>query len=183
MAPLRAMMSSGAINSAPQAHPWARVARLAEWAMQEMSVVLALCAVGAAIWYMRRRDAGAGRVRGWLLLYDAVGGWRVLAASYGDSGIVADGVTYPASLPAIRVGRELVWIARCDAAALIEHQALERAREAAALASLWKGGGQWIDFLRIVGVVLPVAFAYFTWAQVSALQSLVAQILALVGER
>jgi hypothetical protein len=149
--------------------------------MQEMSVVLALCAVGAAIWYMRRRDAGAGRVRGWLLLYDAVGGWRVLAASYGDSGIVADGVTYPASLPAIRVGRELVWIARCDAAALIEHRALERAREAAALASLWKGGGQWIDFLRIAGVVLPAAFAYFTWAQVASLQSLVAQILALMG--
>jgi len=151
--------------------------------MQEMSVALALCAVGAAIWYMRRREAGAGRVRGWLLLYDAVGGWRVLLAAYGDAGIVADGVTYPASLPALRVGRELVWIARCDAAALIEHQALERAREAAALASLWKGGGQWIDFLRIVGVVLPAAFAYFTWAQVSALQGLVAQILTLVGER
>jgi hypothetical protein len=122
-------------------------------------------------------------VHGWLVLYDDLGGWRVLPASYGDSGIVADGVTYPASLPSVRVGRELVWIARCDAAALIDHQALERAREAAALASLWRGGGQWIDFLRVAGVVLPAAFAYFTWAQVSALQSLVAQILALVGER
>ena len=151
--------------------------------MQEMSVALALCAVGAAIWYMRRREAGAGRVRGWLLLYDAVGGWRVLPAAYGDSGIVADGVTYPASLPAVRVDRTLIWIARCDAAALIEHQALERARESAALSSLWRGGGQWIDLLRVLGVVLPVAFAYFTWAQVSALQSLVAQILVLVGER
>jgi hypothetical protein len=151
--------------------------------MQEMSVALALCAVGAAIWYMRRREAGAGRVRGWLLLYDDVGGWRVLAASYGDAGIVADGVTYPASLPALRAGRELIWIARCDAAALVEHQALERARESAALASLWRGGGQWIDFLRVAGVVLPAAFAYFTWAQVASLQSLVAQILALVGER
>jgi len=151
--------------------------------MQEMSVALALCAVGAAIWYMRRREAGAGRVRGWLLLYDAVGGWRVLPAAYGDSGIVADGVTYPASLPAVRVDRTLIWIARCDAAALIEHQALERAREAAALASLWRGGGQWIDLLRVLGVVLPAAFAYFTWAQVAGLQALVAQILALVGER
>jgi hypothetical protein len=151
--------------------------------MQEISIALAICAVGAAVWYMRRRDAGAGRVRGWLLLYDAVGGWRVLPAVYGDSGVVADGVTYPASLPAVRAGRELIWIARCESAALIEHQALERAREAAALASLWKGGGQWLDFLRIVGVVLPAAFAYATWAQVSALQSLVAQILALVGER
>ena len=150
--------------------------------MQEISIALALCAVGAAIWYMRRREA-SGRVHGWLVLYDDLGGWRALPAVYGDSGIVADGVTYPASLPAIRVGRELVWIARCDAAALIEHQALERAREAAALASLWKGGGQWIDFLRIVGVVLPVAFAYFTWAQVSALQALVAQILVLVGDK
>ena len=151
--------------------------------MQEISVALAICAVAAAVWYMRRREAGAGRVRGWLLLYDAVGGWRVLAASYGDAGIVADGVTYPASLPALRAGRELVWIARCDAAALIEHQALERAREAAALASLWRGGGQWIDFLRVAGVVLPAAFAYATWAQVASLQSLVAQILSLVGER
>ena len=151
--------------------------------MQEMSVALALCAVGAAVWYMRRREAGAGRVRGWLLLYDAVGGWRVLPASYGDAGVVADGVTYPASLPSVRAGRELIWIARCDAAALIEHCALERARESAALASLWRGGGQWIDFLRIVGVVLPVAFAYFTWAQVASLQALVAQILTLVGER
>jgi len=150
--------------------------------VQEISVALALCAVGAAIWYMRRREA-SGRVRGWLLLYDAVGGWRVLPASYGDSGVVADGVTYPASLPALRAGRELIWIARCDAAALIEHQALERAREAAALASLWRGGGQWIDFLRVAGVVLPAAFAYFTWAQVSALQGLVAQILALVGDK
>jgi len=150
--------------------------------MQEMSVALALCAVGAAIWYMRRREA-SGRVRGWLLLYDDLGGWRVLPATYGDAGVVADGVTYPASLPTVRVGGALVWIARCDSAALIEHQALERAREAAALASLWKGGGQWIDFLRIAGVVLPVAFAYFTWAQVASLQSLVAQILALVGER
>jgi hypothetical protein len=150
--------------------------------MQEMSVALALCAVGAAIWYMRRREAGAGRVRGWLLLYDAVGGWRVLPAAYGDSGIVADGVTYPASLPAVRVDRTLIWIARCDAAALIEHQALERARESAALASLWRGGGQWIDLLRVLGVVLPAAFAYFTWAQVSALQSLVAQILVLVDK-
>jgi hypothetical protein len=149
--------------------------------MQEISVALALCAVGAAVWYMRRRDAGAGRVRGWLLLYDAVGGWRVLSASYGDSGIVADGVTYPASLPAIRVGRELVWIARCDAAALIEHCALERARESAALASLWRGGGQWLDLLRVLGVVLPAVFAYATWAQVASLQALVAQILALVG--
>jgi hypothetical protein len=151
--------------------------------MQEIGVALAICAVGAAVWYMRRRDAGAGRVRGWLLLHDDLGGWRVLAASYGDAGIVADGVTYPASLPAVRAGRELIWIARCDAAALIEHQALERAREAAALASLWKGGGQWIDLLRVLGVVLPAAFAYFTWAQVSALQALVAQILVLVGDK
>jgi len=150
--------------------------------LQEISIALAICAVGAAIWYMRRREA-SGRVHGWLVLYDDLGGWRVLPAVYGDSGIVADGVTYPASLPALRAGRELVWIARCDAAALIEHQALERARESAALASLWRGGGQWIDFLRIVGVVLPAVFAYATWAQVSALQSLVAQILALVGER
>jgi hypothetical protein len=151
--------------------------------MQEISIALALCAVGAAVWYMRRRDAGAGRVRGWLLLYDDVGGWRVLPAVYGDSGVVADGVTYPASLPAVRVDRTLVWIARCDAAALIEHQALERARESAALAGLWRGGGQWLDLMRVLGVVLPAVFAYFTWAQVSALQSLVAQILALVGER
>ena len=150
--------------------------------MQEISIALALCAVGAAVWYMRRREA-SGRVRGWLLLYDDLGGWRALPAVYGDSGIVADGVTYPASLPALRVGRELVWVARCESAALIDHQALERAREAAALASLWRGGGQWLDFLRIVGVVLPAAFAYFTWSQVAALQSLVAQILALVGER
>ena len=150
--------------------------------MQEISVALALCAVGAAVWYMRRREA-SGRVRGWLLLYDDVGGWRALPAVYGDAGVVADGVTYPASLPALRIGRELVWVARCDSAALIDHQALERARESAALASLWRGGGQWIDFLRIAGVVLPAAFAYFTWAQVSALQGLVAQILALVGER
>jgi len=151
--------------------------------MQTISIALAVCACAAAIWYMRRRDAGAGRVTGWLLLYDDVGGWRVLPASYGDSGIVADGVTYPASLPALRAGRELIWIARCESAALIEHQALERAREAAALASLWRGGGQWIDFLRVLGVVLPAAFAYFTWAQVAGLQALVAQILALVGER
>jgi len=151
--------------------------------VQEISIALAICAVGAAVWYMRRREAGAGRVTGWLLLYDDLGGWRVLPASYGDAGVVADGVTYPASLPALRVGRELVWIARCDAAALIEHRALERARESAALASLWRGGGQWIDFLRVAGVVLPAAFAYFTWAQVSALQGLVAQILALVGDK
>jgi hypothetical protein len=151
--------------------------------MQEMSIVLALCAVGAAVWYMRRREAGAGRVRGWLLLYDDLGGWRVLPAVYGDSGIVADGVTYPASLPAVRVDRTLVWIARCDAAALIEHQALERARESAALASLWRGGGQWLDLLRVMGVVLPAVFAYFTWAQVSSLQALVAQILVLVGDK
>jgi hypothetical protein len=151
--------------------------------MQTISIALAVCACAAAIWYMRRRDAGAGRVRGWLLLYDDVGGWRVLAASYGDAGIVADGVTYPASLPALRAGRELVWIARCDAAALIEHQALERARESAALSSLWRGGGQWIDLLRVMGVLLPAVFAYFTWAQVAGLQALVAQILALVGER
>jgi len=151
--------------------------------VQEISVALALCAAGAAVWYMRRREAGAGRVRGWLLLYDDVGGWRVLPASYGDAGIVADGVTYPASLPALRAGRELVWIARCDAAALIEHQALERAREAAALASLWRGGGQWLDLLRVLGAALPAVFAYFTWAQVSSLQALVAQILVLVGDK
>jgi len=150
--------------------------------VQEISIALALCAVGAAVWYMRRREA-SGRVRGWLLLHDDLGGWRVLQAAYGDAGIVADGVTYPASLPAVRVDRTLVWIARCDAAALIEHQALERARESAALASLWRGGGQWLDLLRVAGVVLPAVFAYFTWAQVSALQSLVAQILALLGER
>jgi len=149
--------------------------------VQEISVALALCAVGAAVWYMRRREAGVGRVRGWLLLYDDVGGWRALTAVYGDAGIVVDGVTYPASLPALRIGRELVWIARCESAALIEHQALERAREAAALASLWRGGGQWIDLLRVLGVVLPAVFAYFTWAQVSALQALVAQILSLMG--
>jgi len=151
--------------------------------MQEMSIALALCAVAAAVWYMRRRDAGSARVRGWLLLYDDLGGWRALPAAYSDSGVVADGVTYPASLPVFRVDRTLIWIARCDAAALIDHQALERARESAALASLWRGGGQWIDFLRVAGVVLPAAFAYFTWAQVSALQALVAQILTLVGER
>ena len=151
--------------------------------MQTISIALAVCACAAAIWYMRRRDAGAGRVTGWLLLYDDLGGWRALSAVYGDSGIVADGVTYPASLPVLRVDRTLIWIARCDAAALIDHQALERARESAALASLWRGGGQWIDFLRVAGVVLPAAFAYFTWAQVSALQALVAQILTLVGER
>ena len=150
--------------------------------MQEISIALALCAVGAAVWYMRRREA-SGCVRGWLLLYDDVGGWRVLPAVYGDSGIVADGVTYPAALPALHVGRELIWIARCESAALIEHQALERARESAALASLWRGGGQWIDFLRVAGVVLPAAFAYFTWAQVAGLQALVAQILALVGDK
>jgi len=150
--------------------------------VQEISIALALCAFAAAVWYMRRREA-SGRVRGWLLLYDDVGGWRVLPAVYGDSGVVADGVTYPSSLPSVRAGRELIWIARCDAAALIEHQALERAREAAALASLWRGGGQWIDFLRVAGVVLPAAFAYFTWSQVAALQALVAQILALVGDK
>jgi len=151
--------------------------------VQEISIALALCAVAAAVWYMRRRDVGAGRVRGWLLVYDDLGGWRALPAVYADSGVVADGVTYPASLPALRAGRELVWIARCESAPLIEHQALERAREAAALASLWRGGGQWIDFLRVAGVVLPAAFAYFTWSQVAALQALVAQILALVGDK
>jgi len=150
--------------------------------VQEISIALALCAVGAAVWYMRRREA-SGRVRGWLLLYDDVGGWRVLPAVYGDSGVVADGVTYPASLPVVRAGRELLWIARCESAALIEHQALERAREAAALASLWRGGGQWLDLLRVLGVVLPAVFAYFTWSQVAALQALVAQILALVGDK
>ena len=150
--------------------------------MQEISIALALCAVGAAVWYMRRREV-SGRVHGWLLVYDDLGGWRVLPAAYGDAGIVADGVTYPASLPALRAGRELIWIARCESAALIEHQALERARESAALASLWRGGGQWIDLLRVLGVVLPAVFAYFTWAQVSALQGLVAQILALVGDK
>jgi hypothetical protein len=150
--------------------------------VQEISIALALCAVGAAVWYMRRREA-SGRVRGWLLLYDDLGGWRVLPATYGDAGVVADGVTYPASLPVVRVDRTLVWIARCDAAALIEHQALERARESAALASLWRGGGQWLDLLRVLGVVLPAAFAYFTWAQVAGLQVLVARVLALVGER
>jgi len=150
--------------------------------VQVVSIALALCAVAAALWYMRRREAGAGRLRGWLLLWDELGGWRALSATYGDSGIVADGVTYPASLPVVRVGRDLVWIARCDSAALVEHQALERARESAALASLWRGGGQWLDFLRVAGVVLPAVFAYFTWAQVGALQALVAQILALVGE-
>jgi len=150
--------------------------------VQEISIALALCAVGAAVWYVRRREA-SGRVRGWLLLYDVVGGWRALPAVYGDSGIVADGVTYPASLPALRIGRELVWVARCESAALIDHQALERARESAALASLWRGGGQWLDFLRVAGVVLPAAFAYFTWAQVAALQALVAQVLTLVGDK
>jgi hypothetical protein len=94
----------------------------------------------------------------------------------------ADCSALPASLPALRAGRELVWIARCDAAALIDHQALERARESAALASLWRGGGQWLDLLRVMGVLLPAVFAYFTWAQVASLQSLVAQILALVGK-
>jgi len=151
--------------------------------VQEISIALALCAVAAAVWYMRRRDVGAGRVRGWLLVYDDLGGWRALPAAYADSGVVADGVTYPASLPAVRAGRELIWIARCESAALIEHQALERAREAAALAGLWRGGGQWLDLLRVLGVVLPAVFAYFTWAQVAGLQALVAQILALVGER
>jgi len=150
--------------------------------MQEISVALALCAVGAAVWYMRRREA-SGRVHGWLVLYDDLGGWRALPAVYGDAGVVADGVTYPASLPAVRAGRELIWIARCDAAALIDHQALERARESAALASLWRGGGQWIDLLRVLGAVLPAVFAYFTWAQVASLQGLVAQILALVGDK
>jgi hypothetical protein len=149
--------------------------------MQEMSIALALCAVAAAVWYMRRRDAGSARVRGWLLLHDDLGGWRALPAVYGDAGIVADGVTYPASLPVLRAGRELIWIARCDAAALIEHQALERARESAALASLWRGGGQWVDLLRVMGVLLPAVFAYFTWAQVAGLQALVAQILSLMG--
>jgi len=151
--------------------------------MQEMSIALALCAVAAAVWYMRRRDAGSARVRGWLLLYDDLGGWRALPAAYSDSGVVADGVTYPASLPVLRVDRTLVWIARCDTAALIEHRALERARESAALASLWRGGGQWLDLLRVMGVLLPAVFAYFTWAQVSALQALVAQILVLVGDK
>jgi len=150
--------------------------------MQEISIALAICAVAAAVWYMRRREA-SGRVRGWLLLYDDLGGWRALPAIYADAGVVADGVTYPSSLPSLRVGRDLVWIARCESAPLVEHQALERARESAALASLWRGGGQWLDFLRIVGVVLPAAFAYFTWSQVSALQALVAQILALVGDK
>jgi len=56
--------------------------------VQEIGIALALCAVGAAVWYMRRREAGAGRVRGWLLLHDDVGGWRVLPASYGDAGVV-----------------------------------------------------------------------------------------------
>ena len=70
-----------------------------------MSIVLALCAVGAAVWYMRRREA-SGRVRGWLLLYDDVGGWRVLPAAYGDAGVVADGVTYR------RRCRLCVWTAR-----------------------------------------------------------------------
>ena len=150
--------------------------------MQTISIALAVCACAAAIWYMRRREV-SGRVRGWLLLYDDLGGWRVLPAAYGESGVVADGVTYPASLPVVRVDRTLVWIARCDAAALIEHQALERARESAALASLWRGGGQWLDLLRVMGVLLPAVFAYFTWAQVSALQALVAQILVLVGDK
>jgi len=183
MAPSASMTSSGAVNGAPSgASLGARSAQLVVL-MQTISIALAICAVGAAVWYMRRRDAGAGRVRGWLLLHDDLGGWRVLPAVYGDPGIVADGVTYPASLPSVRAGRELVWIARCESAPLVEHQALERAREAAALASLWRGGGQWIDYLRIVGVVLPAVFAYATWAQVAGLQALVAQILALVGER
>ena len=135
------------------------------------------------LWFIQARR---GRRVVWGVVYDAgdpdsVALARRAIATLRSAG--ADCSALPASLPVVRVDRTLVWIARCDAAALIEHQALERAREAAALASLWRGGGQWIDFLRVAGVVLPAAFAYFTWSQVAALQALVAQILALVGER
>lgn len=145
--------------------------------MSELSIVFAALAVASvAYWYWRRgRGAGDSVQRGYLLRYSDIDGWRVLPAHLDAAGLVADGVTYPVPVRVV-IGGFNVWVLLVDSAALVDHVALERARESAALHSLWAGGGQWLDFLRVAGVVLPVVFSILVWQQVSALAAMLAAI-------
>lgn len=148
--------------------------------MDSVVITFASLSLAAVVWYAWRRSrASSSDVRGYLLRYTELEGWRVIPAVVASSGLVADGVTYP--VPArVQVGAVTVWVLVVDAPALVTHEALERAREAAALSSLWVGGGQWLDFLRLLGVLLPAVFSVVVWQQVNNLAALVA---ALVEQR
>jgi hypothetical protein len=146
--------------------------------MESLTIALAGLSLAAVAWYAWRRSRSVSSValRGYLLRYTDLEGWRAIPAVVTHAGLVADGVTYP--VPArVQVGPVTVWILLVDAPALATHEALERAREAAALSSLWVGGGQWIDFLRLLGVLLPAALSIVVWQQVNNLAALVAALL------
>jgi len=145
------------------------------------ALIAATLAVSLAGWYAWRRSSPRdAAVYGYLLRYTAETGWVVFPARLTAAGITADRVTYP-PLPLLRVGSLRVWVALVDYPALIEHLALERARESAALAELWRGGGQWVDWLRIIGAVVPAAAAIAIWSKVDALAAAVSALLAAVG--
>jgi len=95
--------------------------------------------------------------------------------------MVSDDVTYPA-LPSLRISGVVVWLMLVDYPALVQHEALERARESAALSSLWQGGGQWLDWMRVVGVIVPAILSVVVWRQVDAIAAQIAQVLVLLGE-
>ncbi len=150
------------------------------------AVVLGFAAISVlgVVWYSWRRSRSSlapGAVSGYLLRYTDVTGWQVLSAVAQAQGIVADGVTYP-SLPSVRIGSTLVWVLVADHPSLVAHEALERAREAAALSSLWQGGGQWLDWMRIIGVLVPVVLSIVVWRQVDSIAAQIAQVLLLLGE-
>lgn len=151
--------------------------------MVDLSIAFAVLSVASVgYWYWRRsRGAGNHVVRGYLLRYSDLDGWRAIPAHLDAAGLVADGVTYPVPVR-VSLGSMPVWIMLVDSAALVDHVALERARESAALHSLWSGGGQWLDFLRVAGVVLPVVFSILVWQQVSALAAMLTQIAAQVAQ-
>jgi len=149
-----------------------------------VSVILGLATVsvlGVAWYSWRRSRSNADAVHGYLLRYTDVTGWQAIPAVAHPHGIVADDVTYPA-LPSLRISGVVVWLMLVDYPALVQHEALERARESAALSSLWQGGGQWLDWMRVVGVIVPAILSVVVWRQVDAIAAQIAQVLVLLGE-
>lgn len=138
------------------------------------SLLLILISAGFG-WYIRSwwyaRTAGSAA---YVLVYDGLD-LKAGAGKVTSNGVKLGAAEYPAgTYTKVRSpdGR-LFAVVGIEHIALVEHEALERMRFGLLLSSVFKPGGDWMEWLRIASVVATLGAALYVSSSVSSLWTVV----------